>query len=200
VIDREVIHTRANAYSQTGGLAILYGNIAPEGAAVKAGAVPAGMLKFKGPAKVFNSEEEVMPAIMKGKIKSGDVVVIRYEGPKGGPGMREMLTPTSLLGGMGLIDSVALITDGRFSGGSRGACIGHISPEAASRGPIAALKDGDIIEIDIPNCKINVKLTDKEIAGRMAKVGKFEPRVKTGYLSRYIEKVSSASKGAIFEK
>ena len=200
VIDREVIHTRANAYSQTGGLAILYGNIAPEGAAVKAGAVPAGMLKFKGPAKVFNSEEEVTPAIMKGKIKSGDVVVIRYEGPKGGPGMREMLTPTSLLGGMGLIDSVALITDGRFSGGSRGACIGHISPEAASRGPIAALKDGDIIEIDIPNCKINVKLTDKEIAGRMAKVGKFEPRVKTGYLSRYIEKVSSASKGAIFEK
>ena len=200
VIDREVIHTKANAYSQTGGLAILYGNIAPEGAAVKAGAVPAGMLKFKGPAKVFNSEEEVTPAIMKGKIKSGDVVVIRYEGPKGGPGMREMLTPTSLLGGMGLIDSVALITDGRFSGGSRGACIGHISPEAASRGPIAALKDGDIIEIDIPNCKINVKLTEKEIAARMAKVAKFEPRVKTGYLSRYTEKVGSASKGAIFEK
>jgi dihydroxy-acid dehydratase len=200
VIDREVIHTKANAYSQTGGLAILYGNIAPEGAAVKAGAVPAGMLKFKGPAKVFNSEEEVTPAIMKGKIKSGDVVVIRYEGPKGGPGMREMLTPTSLLGGMGLIDSVALITDGRFSGGSRGACIGHISPEAASRGPIAALKDGDIIEIDIPNCKINVKLTGKEIAARMDKVAKFEPRIKTGYLSRYIEKVSSASKGAIFEK
>ena len=200
VIDREVIHTKANAYSQTGGLAILYGNIAPEGAAVKAGAVPAGMLKFKGPAKVFNSEEEVTPAIMKGKIKSGDVVVIRYEGPKGGPGMREMLTPTSLLGGMGLIDSVALITDGRFSGGSRGACIGHISPEAASRGPIAALKDGDIIEIDIPNCKINVKLTEKEIAARMAKVAKFEPRVKTGYLSRYIEKVGSASTGAIFNK
>jgi dihydroxy-acid dehydratase len=200
VIDHEVIHTMANAYSQTGGLAILYGNIAPEGAAVKAGAVPPGMLKFKGPAKVFNSEEEVTPAIMKGKIKAGDVVVIRYEGPKGGPGMREMLTPTSLLGGMGLIDSVALITDGRFSGGSRGACIGHISPEAASRGPIAALKDGDIIEIDIPNCKINVKLTEKEIAARMAKVAKFEPRVKTGYLGRYTEKVGSASKGAIFEK
>jgi len=137
---------------------------------------------------------------MQGKIKSGDVVVIRYEGPKGGPGMREMLTPTSLLGGMGLINSVALITDGRFSGGSRGACIGHISPEAASRGPIAALKDGDIIEIDIPNHKINVKLTDKEIAARMAKVAKFEPRVKTGYLRRYTEKVGSASKGAIFEK
>jgi dihydroxy-acid dehydratase len=200
VMDREVIRTKAKAHSQTGGLAILFGNIAPEGAAVKAGAVPAGMLKFKGPAKVFNSEEEVTPAIMKGKIKPGDVVVIRYEGPKGGPGMREMLTPTSLLGGMGLIDSVALITDGRFSGGSRGACIGHISPEAASRGPIAALKDGDIINIDIPGCKINVELTDKEIAQRMAKVAMFEPRIKTGYLSRYIEKVSSASKGAIFEK
>ena len=200
VFDREVIRTKARAHSQTGGLAILFGNIAPEGAAVKAGAVPPGMLKFKGPAKVFDSEEEVTPAIMQGKIKPGDVVVIRYEGPKGGPGMREMLTPTSLLGGMGLIDSVALITDGRFSGGSRGACIGHISPEAASRGPIAALKDGDIIDIDIPGCKLEVELTGKEIAARMAKIGKFEPRVKTGYLSRYIEKVSSASKGAIFEK
>jgi dihydroxy-acid dehydratase len=200
VLDREVIRTKAKAHSQTGGLAILFGNIAPEGAAVKAGAVPPGMLKFKGPAKVFDSEEEVTPAIMQGKIKPGDVVVIRYEGPKGGPGMREMLTPTSLLGGMGLIDSVALITDGRFSGGSRGACIGHISPEAAGRGPIAALKDGDIIDIDIPGCKLSVELTDKEIAARMAKVKKFEPRVKTGYLSRYIEKVSSASKGAIFEK
>ena len=200
VLDREVIRTKAKAHSQTGGLAILFGNIAPEGAAVKAGAVPPGMLKFKGPAKVFDSEEEVTPAIMQGKIKPGDVVVIRYEGPKGGPGMREMLTPTSLLGCMGLIDSVALITDGRFSGGSRGACIGHISPEAASRGPIAALKDGDIIDIDIPGCKLQVELTDKEITRRMAKVGKFEPRVKTGYLSRYIEKVSSASKGAIFNK
>jgi dihydroxy-acid dehydratase len=181
-------------------LAILYGNIAPEGAVVKAGAVPAAMLKFKGSAKVFNSEEEVTPAIMQGKIKPGDVIVIRYEGPKGGPGMREMLTPTSLLGGMGLIDSVALITDGRFSGGSRGACIGHISPEAASGGPIAALKDGDIINIDIPTCKIDVELTDKEIAKRMTRVAKFEPRVKTGYLSRYIEKVGSASTGAIFNK
>ena len=200
VLDREVIRTKARAHSQTGGLAILYGNIAPEGAVVKAGAVPAAMLKFKGPAKVFNSEEEVTPAIMQGKIKPGDVVVIRYEGPKGGPGMREMLTPTSLLGGMGLIDSVALITDGRFSGGSRGACIGHISPEAASGGPIAALKDGDIINIDIPTCKIDVELTDKEIAKRMTRVAKFEPRVKTGYLSRYIEKVGSASTGAIFNK
>ena len=200
VFDREVIRTKAKAHSQTGGLAILFGNIAPEGAAVKSGAVPPGMLKHRGPAKVFDSEEEVTPAIMKGKIKPGDVVVIRYEGPKGGPGMREMLTPTSLLGGMGLIDSVALITDGRFSGGSRGACIGHISPEAASRGPIAALKDGDIINIDIPACKIDVELTAKEITKRMAKVGKFEPRVKTGYLSRYTEKVGSASEGAIFNK
>ena len=200
VLDREVIRTKARAYSQTGGLAILYGNIAPEGAAVKAGAVPVGMLKFKGPARVFDSEEAVTPAIMQGKIKPGDVVVIRYEGPKGGPGMREMLTPTSLLGGMGLIDSVALITDGRFSGGSRGACIGHISPEAASGGPIAALKDGDIINIDIPTCKIDVELTDKEIAKRMAKVAKFEPRIKTGYLCRYVEKVGSASTGAIFNK
>ncbi len=200
VLDREVIHTKAKAYSQTGGLAILFGNIAPEGAAVKSGAVPPGMLKHKGPAKVFDSEEEVTPAIIKGKIKPGDVVVIRYEGPKGGPGMREMLTPTSLLSGMGLTDSVALITDGRFSGGSRGACIGHVSPEAASGGPIAALQDGDIIDIDIPACKIDMELTNKEISRRMAKVAKFEPRVKTGYLSRYIEKVGSASNGAIFNK
>ena len=199
VLDREVIHTKAKAYSQTGGLAILFGNIAPEGAVVKKAAVAPEMLKHSGPARVFNSEEEVTPAIMQGKIKPGDVVVIRYEGPKGGPGMREMLTPTSLLGGMGLSESVALITDGRFSGGSRGAAIGHIAPEAALRGPIAAIKDGDIINIDIPNNKLDVQLTDKEIAARMAKVAKFEPRIKTGYLSRYIEKVGSASRGAIFE-
>jgi dihydroxy-acid dehydratase len=200
VSDHAVIHSKANAYSQTGGLAILFGNIAPEGAVVKKAAVAPEMLQHKGPARVFNSEEEVTPAIMQGKIKPGDVVVIRYEGPKGGPGMREMLTPTSLLGGMGLSESVALITDGRFSGGSRGAAIGHIAPEAALRGPIAAIKDGDIIDIDIPNNKLNVELTDKEIAERMAKVPKFESRIKTGYLSRYIEKVGSASKGAIFDK
>jgi dihydroxy-acid dehydratase len=200
VIDHDVIHSKANAYSQTGGLAILFGNIAPEGAVVKKAAVAPEMLKHSGPARIFNSEEEVTPAIMQGKIKPGDVVVIRYEGPKGGPGMREMLTPTSLLGGMGLSESVALITDGRFSGGSRGAAIGHIAPEAALRGPIAAIKDGDIINIDIPNNKLDVALTDKEIADRMAKVPKFESRIKTGYLSRYIEKVGSASKGAIFDK
>jgi dihydroxy-acid dehydratase len=200
VLDREVIHTKASAYSKTGGLAILFGNLAPDGAVVKKGAVPPNMLKHKGPARVFDSEEEATIAIMKDKIKSGDVVVIRYEGPKGGPGMREMLTPTSLLGGMGLAETVALITDGRFSGGSRGAAIGHISPEAADRGPIAALKDGDIISIDIPKYKLAVGLTDREIAKRMAKVGKFKPRVKTGYLRRYIEKVSSASMGAIFNE
>jgi dihydroxy-acid dehydratase len=200
VIDRTVIHSKADAYSQTGGLAILFGNIAPEGAVVKKAAVAPEMLKHSGPARVFNSEEEVTPAIMGGKIKPGDVVVIRYEGPKGGPGMREMLTPTSLLGGMGLSESVALITDGRFSGGSRGAAIGHIAPEAALRGPIAAIQDGDIINIDIPNNKLDVALTDKEIADRMAKVPKFESKIKTGYLSRYIEKVGSASKGAIFDK
>jgi dihydroxy-acid dehydratase len=200
VIDRSVIHSKADAYSQTGGLAILFGNIAPEGAVVKKAAVAPEMLKHSGPARVFESEEEVTPAIMEGTIKPGDVVVIRYEGPKGGPGMREMLTPTSLLGGMGLSESVALITDGRFSGGSRGAAIGHIAPEAALRGPIAAIQDGDIINIDIPNNKLDVALTDKEIADRMAEVPKFESKIKTGYLSRYIEKVGSASKGAIFDK
>ncbi|MBN1643571.1 MAG: dihydroxy-acid dehydratase, partial [Dehalococcoidales bacterium] len=200
VFDREVIRTRAKAHSKTGGLAVLFGNLAPEGAVVKKGAVSPEMMKHSGPARVFDSEEEATQAIMNKKIKSGDVLVIRYEGPRGGPGMREMLTPTSLLGGMGLLDTVALITDGRFSGGSRGASIGHISPEAALRGPIAALKDGDIINIDIPKCKLEVELSDKEIAGRLAKVAKFEPRVKTGYLSRYIEKVGSASKGAVFNK
>ena len=199
VLDREVIRTKARAHSQTGGLAILFGNLAPDGAVVKKGAVSPDMLKHKGPAKVFDSEEMATPAIMGGKIKPGDVVVIRYEGPKGGPGMREMLTPTSLLSGMGLSETVALITDGRFSGGSRGAAIGHVSPEAASGGAIAALKDGDMIDIDIPNNKLNVELSDREIEKRLAKVKKFEPRVKTGYLSRYVEKVSSASTGAIFQ-
>lgn len=199
VLDREVIRTKARAHSQTGGLAILFGNLAPDGAVVKKGAVSPAMLKHKGPAKVFDSEEMATPAIMEGKIKPGDVVVIRYEGPKGGPGMREMLTPTALLSGMGLSETVALITDGRFSGGSRGAAIGHVSPEAASGGPIAALKNGDMIDIDIPNNKLNVELSAREIENRLAKVKKFEPRVKTGYLSRYIEKVSSASTGAVFQ-
>jgi dihydroxy-acid dehydratase len=200
VLDRDVIRTRAKAYSRTGGLAVLFGNLAPDGAVVKKGAVPSNMMTFRGPARVFDSEDEATQAIMNEKFKVGDVIVIRYEGPKGGPGMREMLTPTSLISGMSMEDKVFLITDGRFSGGSRGACIGHISPEAASGGPIAALKDGDIINIDIPACKLEVELSNTEITRRMAKVKKFVPRVQTGYLSRYIEKVTSASQGAIFRK
>lgn len=198
VLDSAVIRSRANAHSQTGGLAILFGNLAPDGAVVKKGAVAPEMMVHTGAARVFDSEEEVTKAIIAGGIKPGDVIVIRYEGPRGGPGMREMLTPTSLLAGMGMDKEVALITDGRFSGATRGAAIGHVSPEAASRGPIAALKDGDIIKIDIPNYKLDVELSDKEIASRLAKVPAFEPRVKTGYLKRYAEKVSSASSGAVF--
>ncbi|HEX9897137.1 MAG TPA: dihydroxy-acid dehydratase [Dehalococcoidales bacterium] len=200
VYDRDVIRTRAKAYSQTGGLAVLFGNLAPDGAVVKKGAVPANMMTFKGPARVFDSEDDATQAIMKEKFKAGDVIVVRYEGPKGGPGMREMLTPTSLITGMGMEDKVFLITDGRFSGGSRGAAIGHVSPEAASGGPIAALKNGDIISIDIPKNKLDVQLSKKEISERLARLKKFEPRFKTGYLARYAEKVSSASTGAIFEK
>jgi dihydroxy-acid dehydratase len=198
VQDRDVIRTKANAYSQTGGLAVLFGNLAPEGAVIKKGAVGPGMLKFKGPARVFDSEEDATTAIMNDKIKPGDVVVIRYEGPRGGPGMREMLTPTSLITGMGLEDKVYLITDGRFSGGSRGAAIGHVSPEAAARGPIAAVKTGDIISVDLPKNRLHVDLTEKEIVNRLGELKPFEPRVKTGYLRRYAEKVSSASTGAIF--
>ncbi|MFC2024919.1 dihydroxy-acid dehydratase [Chloroflexota bacterium] len=196
--DREVIHSVDNAYSATGGLAILFGNLAPEGAVVKKAAVAPEMMIHQGPARVFDSEEEVTQAIMGRNIKSGEVIVIRYEGPKGGPGMREMLTPTSLLSGMGMDKEVALITDGRFSGATHGAAIGHVSPEAASRGPIAVLRNGDIIRVDIPNCKLEVELTDKEIANRLAQIADFEPKVKTGYLSRYAEKVSSASTGAVF--
>jgi dihydroxy-acid dehydratase len=198
VVDREVIRSRANAHSSTGGIAILFGNLAPEGAVVKRAAVAPEMMAHQGPAKVFDSEEEATQAIMSGRIKSGEVIVIRYEGPKGGPGMREMLTPTSLLSGMGMEKEVALITDGRFSGATRGAAIGHVSPEAASRGPIAALTDGDIIKIDIPNCKLEVELSDKEISNRLAQLADFKPKVKAGYLRRYAEKVCSASTGAVF--
>ncbi len=197
--DKEVIRSIANAYSPTGGTAVLFGNIAPEGAVVKKAAVAPEMMVHQGPARVFDSEEEATQAIMKRSIKPGEVLIIRYEGPKGGPGMREMLTPTSLLSGMGLDKSVALITDGRFSGATRGAAIGHVSPEAASRGPIAALKDGDIIKIDIPNYQLEVALSDKEISNRLAKLTDFEPKIKTGYLRRYAEKVSSAGTGAVFK-
>ncbi len=197
-VDTDVIRSPSTAHSAVGGLAILFGNLAPEGAVVKRSAVLPEMMVHQGPARVFDSEEEATEQIMAGSIKSGEVVVIRYEGPKGGPGMREMLTPTSLLSGMGMDNEVALITDGRFSGATRGAAVGHVSPEAASRGPIAALKDGDIIRIDIPSYKLEVQLTDSEISRRLASLAEFEPKVKTGYLRRYTEKVCSASTGAVF--
>ncbi|MFC1870882.1 dihydroxy-acid dehydratase [Chloroflexota bacterium] len=198
VSDGDVIRSRDNAYSATGGIAILFGNLAPDGAVVKRAAVAPEMMTHRGPARVFDSEEDATRAIMSKKIQPGEVVVIRYEGPRGGPGMREMLTPTSMLSGMGMDKEVALLTDGRFSGATRGAAIGHVSPEAASRGPIAALRDGDIIRIDIPGCRVDVELSDDEIAGRISQLGQFEPRVKTGYLRRYAEKVGSAGTGAVF--
>ena len=198
ILNKDVIRSIANAYVSTGGLAMLFGNLAPDGAIVRRSAVAPEMLTHRGPARVFDSEEEATEAIMGHRIRPGDVIVIRYEGPKGGPGMREMLTPTSLLSGSGLDKEVALITDGRFSGGSRGAAIGHVSPEAASQGPIAALRDGDMINIDIPNYKLEVELTDDEIASRLTQLAEFKPKVKTGYLRYYAEKVGSASTGAVF--
>lgn len=197
-MDKEVIRPVAHAHSPTGGTAILFGNLAPEGAVVKRAAVAPEMMLHQGKARVFDSEEEATKAIMDKKIKPGEVIVIRYEGPKGGPGMREMLTPTSILTGMGMDKEVALITDGRFSGATRGAAIGHVSPEAASRGPIAILKNGDIIKIDIPNYKLEVELSDKEISKRLAQLAEFEPKIKSGYLRYYAERVSSASAGAVF--
>ena len=199
VLNPEVIRSRRTAYSQKGGTAILFGNLAPEGAVVKRAAVLPEMMQHEGPARVFDSEEEATRAIMANKIKAGDVVVIRYEGPKGGPGMREMLTPTSIIAGMGLDKEVALVTDGRFSGATRGSAIGHVSPEAASRGPIAAVRDGDRIKIDIPHYSLQVDLSEREIARRLEKLPPFEPRIKSGYLGRYIEKVTSASTGAVFK-
>ncbi len=196
--DPEVIRHPSAPYSPRGGLSVLFGNLAPEGAVVKSAAVSPEMLVHRGPARVFNSESEATRAIMKGAIKDGEVVVVRYEGPRGGPGMPEMLTPTSMLSGMGMDSTVALITDGRFSGATRGAAIGHVSPEAAARGPIAAVRDGDIISIDIPKCKLNVELSKAEIKARLADLPPFQPRVTTGYLRRYSEKVSSASTGAVF--
>ena len=199
VTDRDVIKHFHKPHSKTGGLAILFGNLAPGGAVVKSGAVAPEMMVHTGPARVFENEEDATKGIMARKLKKGDVLVIRYEGPKGGPGMREMLTPTSLLTGMGLDNSVALITDGRFSGGTKGAAIGHVVPEAADRGPIAAVKNGDIISIDIPARKIEVKVSDAEIKRRLKAVPPFKSSIRGGYLKRYIEKVGPASKGAIFE-
>lgn len=197
-LDEGVIRPMSAPVHATGGLAILKGNIAPNGAIVKQAAVAPEMMRHSGPARCFDSEELAFNAIMDGKIKKGEVIVIRYEGPKGGPGMQEMLSPTAALAGMGLDKDVALITDGRFSGASRGSAIGHISPEAADKGPIAAIKDGDIIEIDIPNKALNVKITDEEIQARLATLPDFEPKVRTGYLGRYVKFVSSADKGAVF--
>jgi len=196
----EVIRPLENPYSLTGGLAVLFGNLAPDGGVVKQGAVAPEMLKHEGPARVFNSEEEATSAIKAGKIVAGDVVIIRYEGPKGGPGMREMLFPTSAIAGMGLDKEVALITDGRFSGATRGACIGHVSPEAAGGGTIGLIEEGDIIAIDIVNRSLAVKVDDAVLAKRKAAWVPLEPKIKTGYLSRYARLVTSASTGAVFEK
>ena len=198
-LDPEVIRPVDNPYSETGGIAVLRGNIAPDGGVVKRSAVVPEMLTHEGPARVFDSEEDAIDAIKGGKIVEGDVVVIRYEGPKGGPGMREMLNPTSAIAGMGLGSSVALITDGRFSGASRGASIGHVSPEAAVGGPIALIEEGDIIAIDIPANTLNVKVSDEELEKRRAAWTPREPRVKDGYLARYANMVTSGSNGAILK-
>ena len=195
--DTSIIRPIENPYSQNGGIAVLKGNLAMDGCVVKQSAVAPEMMKHTGPARVFNSEDEAIAAIYAKKIVPGDVVVIRYEGPKGGPGMREMLNPTSAICGMGLGESVALLTDGRFSGATRGASIGHVSPEAAAGGVIALVEEGDIIEIDIPACKIELKVSDEELARRKAAWVCPEPKVKTGYLARYAKLVSSADKGAI---
>lgn len=197
ILDNNVIRDINNPYSKTGGIAVLKGNISPEGAVVKRSGVAEEMLCHKGPARVFDSEDDAIKSIYGGKINKGDVVIIRYEGPKGGPGMREMLGPTSAIAGMGLDKDVALLTDGRFSGASRGASIGHISPEAMEGGPIAAVRDGDIISIDIPDGKLNVELSQQEIDKRLSLWEAPEPRIKTGYLGRYARLVSSASKGAV---
>ncbi len=197
--DYDVIHSVDNPYSTTGGIAVLKGNIAPDGAVVKRSAVAAEMLVHKGPARVFDSEDAAIEAIYNAKINKGDVVIIRYEGPKGGPGMREMLGPTSAIAGMGLDKEVALITDGRFSGASRGASIGHVSPEAMEGGPIAVVNEGDIISIDIPAGKLNVEISDEEIKRRLADWKAPAPKITKGYLGRYSKLVSSASTGAVLK-
>ena len=197
--NEELIRPIEKPYSSEGGIAVLYGNLAPNGCVVKQSAVAPEMMQHEGPARVFNSEDEAIEVIYAGGIKPGDVVVIRYEGPKGGPGMREMLNPTSAIAGMGLDKDVALITDGRFSGATRGASIGHVSPEAASGGPIGLVEEGDIISIDITNKSITLKVSDEVLAARKAALVMPEPRIKTGYLARYARLVSSADKGAILE-
>ena len=198
-LDHEIIRPIDNPYSQSGGIAVLKGNLALNGCVVKQSAVAPEMMRHEGPARVFDSEEAAIDAIYAKKIRSGDVVVIRYEGPKGGPGMREMLNPTSAICGMGLGESVALITDGRFSGATRGAAIGHVSPEAAAGGNIALVEEGDLIAIDIPHCSVELKVSPEELARRRAKWVCPEPKVKTGYLARYAKMVTSADRGAILD-
>jgi dihydroxy-acid dehydratase len=199
VLDEDVIKKLDKPFHPKGGVAVLKGNLAPEGAVIKQTAVSTKMMRFKGKAVCFDSEEEAMKAIMNGKMRAGNVIVIRYEGPKGGPGMREMLSPTSSVIGMGLGESVALITDGRFSGGTRGPCVGHISPEAQVGGPLAIVRDGDPISIDIPKKRLQLGISQKEIDKRLSEWTPPKPKVKTGYLARYAKFVSSASKGAVFE-
>jgi dihydroxy-acid dehydratase len=195
--DEDVIRRYDNAHSKRGGLAVLFGNLAPKGAVVKVGGVSAPMMKFSGPAVIFESEIDSMTGILAGKVKAGDVVVVRYEGPKGGPGMQEMLSPTSAIMGMGLGEKVALITDGRFSGGTRGACIGHVSPEAAAHGPIAALQVGDIIEIDLEARTLNVRLSGSEIEKRLEALPAFVSNIQSKWLRRYAHFVTSADTGAV---
>jgi dihydroxy-acid dehydratase len=195
----EVIRPVEHPYSETGGIAVLKGNLAPDSGVVKRSAVAPEMLKHEGPARVFDCEEDAITAIKSGKIVAGDVVVIRYEGPKGGPGMREMLNPTSAIAGMGLGSSVALITDGRFSGASRGASIGHVSPEAAVGGPIALVEEGDIIEIDINANTLNMRVSEEELEARRANWQPREPEITTGYLARYRSLVTSGNRGAVLE-
>jgi dihydroxy-acid dehydratase len=195
--DDDVIRRCDNAHSKYGGLKILFGNLAPNGAVVKVGGVSAEMMKFSGPARIYESQDEALEGILNREIKAGDVVVIRYEGPKGGPGMQEMLAPTAAIMGQGLGDKVALITDGRFSGGTHGACIGHISPEAAAGGPIGALKTGDVIEIDVKECRLDVRLDEVEIRQRLSELPPFQSNTQSKWLKRYSYFVTSADTGAV---
>jgi len=199
ILDNDVIRPLENPHSQKGGLSVLFGNLAPEGGVIKTGGVHPSMRRHVGPARIFESMEATMAAILNQEIQAGDVIVTRYEGPRGGPGMQEMLSPTSALMGMGLVDKVALVTDGRFSGGTRGTCIGHVSPEAAAHGPIAALRGGDMIEIDLDARTLNVHLSDLEIETRLAALPPFESQNQSSWLRRYARMVTSASKGAVLE-
>jgi dihydroxy-acid dehydratase len=200
VKDDDVIRPLGNPYSEKGGLAVLFGNLAPKGSVLKTGAVHPRMHQFRGPAVIFESEESAAAGILEGKVEAGDVVVIRYEGPRGGPGMQEMLAPTANIMGRGLGEKVCLITDGRFSGATRGACIGHVSPEAAAGGPIAFVEEGDTIRIDIPHRRLELDVPDEVLAERKAKWKPHPPKIDYGYLARYAAQVTSADTGAVFKK